>query len=55
MDSKDKQLANAWLKLEINRKLTKRSVMTLPYGCTRYSCREYIEEYLRENYSDEFL
>lgn len=38
-----------WLKLQINRKCAKRPVMTLPYGATQFSARDYIMEYLREN------
>lgn len=48
-------LANAWLQLGINRKLTKRPVMVLPYGGTMLSCREYIQEYLTDTYSPNFL
>lgn len=44
-----------WLELGINRKLTKRPVMVLPYGGTLLSCREYIGEYLTDNYSPNFL
>ncbi len=44
-----------WLELGINRKLTKRPVMVLPYGGTRLSCREYISEYLQDNYSSTFI
>lgn len=40
--------AQAWLSLHPNRKTTKRQVMTLPYGSTRYSCREYTEAWLKE-------
>lgn len=40
--------AAKWLTLGITRKSTKRAVMTLPYGSTLYSCREFIEEALRE-------
>ena len=47
--------AKLWLNLGINRKLTKRPVMVLPYGGSRLSCREYIEEYLKDNYSSAFL
>ena len=47
--------SNAWINLGINRKLTKRPVMVLPYGGSRQSCREYIQEYLEENYSIKFL
>lgn len=32
----------------MNRKITKRAVMTLPYGCTQYSCRRFIEEALEK-------
>lgn len=44
-----------WLNLGINRKLTKRPVMVLPYGGTMISCREYIGEYLTDNYSTKFI
>src|SRR5690554_3323494 len=37
-----------WLQHGITRKLTKRSVMTLPYGSTRFSCADFIQtDYLR--------
>ena len=48
-------MSKAWLNLGINRKLTKRPVMVLPYGGTKLSCREYIEEYMLDNYSQSFL
>lgn len=48
-------LATQWLNLGINRKLTKRPVMVLPYGGTLLSCREYIGEYLTDNYSPNFI
>ena len=51
----DKLLAIHWLNLGINRKLTKRPVMVLPYGGTLLSCREYIQEYLTDNYSPNFI
>lgn len=51
----DSDKAIRWLNLGINRKLTKRPVMVLPYGGTMLSCREYIGEYLTENYSGQFL
>jgi DNA-directed RNA polymerase len=44
-----------WLKHGINRTLVKRSVMTLPYGSTRYSCAEFIvQDYLRTGKVPEF-
>lgn len=45
-------MANRWLAFGIDRKITKRSVMTLPYGSTQYSCREFLEEAVREKLSD---
>lgn len=53
--SNDKLFALRWLSLGINRKLTKRPVMVLPYGGTMISCREYIGEYLKDNYSPKFI
>lgn len=49
------KFAKKWLDLGFDRKLTKRPVMVLPYGGSLYSCREYIEEYMKEHYSTEFL
>lgn len=50
----DEPMAALWLAHGINRKVVKRSVMTLPYGSTRHSCREFIlVDYLRgENVED---
>lgn len=42
------QWAQAWLDFGIDRKITKRAVMTLPYGSTQYSTREFIEDAVRE-------
>ena len=39
-------MAERWLEVGINRKCAKRPVMTLPYGSTQQSCRDYIAEYL---------
>ena len=50
-----KKLADCWLTLGINRKLTKRPVMVLPYGGTMLSCREYIGQYLTDTYQQRFL
>src|SRR5690606_28661124 len=44
-----------WLKHGLNRTLVKRSVMTLPYGSTRYSCADFIVgDYLRLGKAPEF-
>lgn len=45
--------SKAWLSFAkkhggINRKLTKRAVMTLPYGCTKYSCVQFVYDALME-------
>jgi len=45
------QYARVWLQANITRKLTKRPVMTLPYGSTRQSCKEYIYEWMLDNRS----
>jgi len=37
-----------WIAFGIDRKITKRSVMVLPYGGTFSSCRDYVEEAVRE-------
>ena len=55
LDVNTGSFATHWLELGINRKLTKRPVMVLPYGGTLLSCREYIGEYLTDNYSPNFL
>lgn len=44
-------LAQKWMAFGINRKTTKRAVMVLPYGGTRYSCRDFIEEFIRDQLS----
>lgn len=42
-------MRDAWLAHGINRKVTKRTTMTLPYGCTRYACSQFIvEDYLEK-------
>lgn len=44
-----------WLKHGIGRNLVKRSVMTLPYGSTRFSCADFIVgDYLKEGKAPEF-
>lgn len=40
--------ATRWLDFGINRKITKRPVMVLPYGGTFTSCREYVEDAVKE-------
>jgi len=44
-----------WIKHGCPRGLVKRSVMTLPYGSTRYACADFIKaDYLREGKAPEF-
>jgi DNA-directed RNA polymerase len=46
---------HVWLSHGMNRTLVKRSVMTLPYGSTRYSCAEFIvQDYLKAGKVPEF-
>jgi DNA-directed RNA polymerase len=52
--SDEEVYALGWLSLQPSRKTTKRQVMTLPYGSTQYSCREYTEEWLRDQLSSGF-
>lgn len=40
--------ARNWLAFGVDRKITKRPVMTLPYGCTLYTVREFVEQAVRE-------
>jgi len=47
-DYTDVSMKEAWLQFGIDRKITKRSVMTLPYGCTRFSCRSFVEDAVRD-------
>lgn len=41
------EFARAWLEFGVDRKITKRPVMTLPYGCTLYTVREFVQEAVR--------
>lgn len=41
-------LAQQWLDFGLDRKGTKRQVMTMPYGSTSYSCRQYTQQYIME-------
>ena len=46
----DDPRAAIWLRVGINRKCAKRPVMTLPYGATQQSARQYIMEYVVDNW-----
>jgi DNA-directed RNA polymerase len=50
--AKKSALAKKWLAFGITRKTCKRPVMTLPYGSTRYSCREFLEDWHNEAVAD---
>ena len=50
-----KEIAQEWLRIGINRKLTKRSVMVVPYSGTLYACRKYIDEYLRDEVNEHYF
>lgn len=47
--SLDCNLSKQWLTFGVTRKLTKKPVMTLPYGSTKQSCRESVEDYILTN------
>lgn len=40
--------AKKWIQFGINRKLAKRPTMTWAYGCTFYSCRDYVDEWYQD-------
>lgn len=46
--AKDAWEASKWLTFGVDRKVTKRPVMVLPYGGTLHSCRQYVYEHVRE-------
>ncbi|ATW58212.1 RNA polymerase [Pseudomonas phage uligo] len=41
-------LARAWLNIGVTRSMTKKPVMTLPYGSSQMTCRESIAQYLND-------
>ena len=47
----DHPYAKIWLRVGVNRYCTKRPVMTLPYGATQQSARQYIMEYVIANWT----
>lgn len=48
----DREFARGWLTFPIDRKITKRSVMVLPYGGTQQSCQSYVIEAVKEKIAD---
>lgn len=42
------EYARQWLAFGVDRKITKRPVMTLPYGCTQFTVAEFVEQAVRE-------
>lgn len=44
----DEELAAACFAFGLTRKTAKRATMTVPYGSTRYSCRDFVAEYIHE-------
>ena len=47
------ELAKEWLRLQPNRSLTKKPVMTLPYGSTQMTCREHVSQWLKDLQKEE--
>lgn len=51
----DRHYRSRWIAHSVTRKLVKRSVMTLPYGSTRYSASDFIlKDYVRKEHPVEF-
>lgn len=48
LHSSDSEYAIQWLDFGVTRKCTKKPVMTLPYGSTKQTCRESIEDYIMD-------
>lgn len=42
------KIAEEWLRIGVNRSMTKKPVMTLPYGSSQLTCRDSISDYLRD-------
>ena len=42
------QMSEEWLNIGVNRSMTKKPVMTLPYGSSQLTCRDSISDYLRD-------
>lgn len=55
MEEDDNHFRSRWISHGIPRSLVKRSVMTLPYGSTRFSCRDFIlKDYMNKEEPKEF-
>ncbi|CDL65264.1 DNA-directed RNA polymerase [Burkholderia phage Bp-AMP4] len=55
LPERDQGYAAKWISHGMNRKLVKRSVMTLPYGSTRFSCAQFIvDDYLKAGVAPQF-
>jgi len=44
----DNPMAQLWLAFGASRKTVKRPIMVIPYGGSRFSCSEYIQDYINE-------
>jgi DNA-directed RNA polymerase len=49
LEHSDHEYAEAWRVIGITRKITKKPVMTLPYGSTLNACTDAVNEFLMEN------
>lgn len=53
-EEEDSPYRTMWLNHKVTRSLVKRSVMTLPYGSTRFSCQDFIvDDYLKHGKAPE--
>lgn len=48
LDRSTRETVEAWIAFGIDRKITKRSVMVLPYGGTYASCKDYVQQAVEE-------
>ena len=46
LKTKDDEMAKKWLSYGIDRKITKKPVMCLPYSLTMFTCRRYLAEHI---------
>lgn len=49
LQGSDSEYARGWLRIGVSRKITKKPVMTLPYGSTLSSCTDSVEMWLYDN------
>lgn len=48
LEASDSKMAKQWLDFGVDRKCTKRPIMVLPYGGTKFSTKDYVKDYIME-------